>query len=216
MSAPGRKCPPVRGLGAPGTVASTSSTEKPNLAPWDRGQGGHCGLQGLGRAGTSPWLRSPEAWVLLEGPRNAPAWFPYRLPRVTWPQFWSHVVRRNAMNVFCSSHTMKSFPLLVPLAEAGRPPSENSLDSNPRPPLALLAGGGGRLLVSRKPTRRIRPASGEQSPERQRLTLWEVEKAINISPLTEQRSTHAPFPLNPPSWAQTPHPKKCPGAGKPA
>lgn len=46
------------------------------------------------------------------------------------------------MNVFCSSHTMKSFPLLVPLAEAGRPPSENSLDSNPRPPLALLAGGG--------------------------------------------------------------------------
>lgn len=55
------------------------------------------------------------------------------------------------MNVFCSSHTMKSFPLLVPLAEAGRPPSENSLDSNPRPPLALLAGGGAGCLSAGSP-----------------------------------------------------------------
>ena len=53
------------------------------------------------------------------------------------------------MNVFCSSHTMKSFPLLVPLAEAGRPPSENSLDSNPRPPLALL--GRRRFAFQQEP-----------------------------------------------------------------
>lgn len=103
---------------------------------------------------------------------GASASLPHRLPRVTWPQFWSPVVRRNAMNVFCSSHTMKSFPLLVLPADAARPPSENSLGSNPRPPLALLVGGnggGGKL------TRRIRPASGKRGPERQRLTLWEVE-----------------------------------------
>lgn len=76
------------------------------------------------------------------------------------------------MNVFCSSHTMKSLPLLVLPADAVRPPSENSLGSNPRPPLALLVGGnvggGSSQEESGLPL-------GSGGPERQRLTLWEVE-----------------------------------------
>ena len=109
LSAPGLQSPPVRS-GAPRTLASPSSPEKPNWAPWDKTQGEHCGLQGFGRGGASPWPQGPEAWVLPGGPREPPASLPHRLPRVTWPQFWWPVVRRNAMNVFCSSHTMKSFP----------------------------------------------------------------------------------------------------------
>ena len=122
------------------------------------------------------------------------------------------------MNVFCSSHTMKSFPLLLPLLRLGDPLRElGGRGSNLRTPLAFLpplsAGPRGRALgwgwggglLRRKATRKIGPASGGQDPGGHRLTLWEAESTFeHLGPHTNRSTRAAPrraSPLKPPSQA---------------